>query len=185
MINDWIGRYNWLKRTEKQTKLAIRPNVAFTFRRIHFGLFWQRGTLNNLYILLAMTWHSHMRHYETTAYFKCQDASTLLPKLDTITMKNWPASRCERIKNGYEWKWNENDETSKMAATTNGKVREMTTINKKKREMLCVAKVYDTKLASTMRLDIQLGHRRIQFQLVHNPLHPTSSMLNIAVIKPK
>lgn len=36
MINDWIGRYNWLKRTRKQTKLTIARTLLVHSLRFSF-----------------------------------------------------------------------------------------------------------------------------------------------------
>lgn len=91
MINDWSRRYNWLKRTRKKTKLAIvKLSIAYYhYRDISFLLFPHRCRRRHhhrrcryyriyIYILywiiyrfaVAMTWHSHMRHYETKSIFQ-------------------------------------------------------------------------------------------------------------------
>lgn len=131
MINDCTGQYNWLKRTRRQTKLncpILKMLLVWFFffflERCTLSLWWRQFCSIHWIKFIHFVGddmafiHSHMRHHQTEHISNGKTlqwffvVAFLILKLDTITMKNWPAFRNQVrcIKNGYEWKCNENDD---------------------------------------------------------------------------
>lgn len=168
MINDWTRWCNWLKRTRKQTKLAnvhccnVETWHSLGLESVIFSLVSCIGHVYHWIIYrfaLVMTWHSHMRHYETETYFNLRhfngSSSLFLShflKLDTITMKKWPVSSCDALFTSIclfgsfifrsdkwfhkKWLWMWYETKTKwmnewMPCIGQGKVLEITVINKK------------------------------------------------------